>query len=353
VNLGVLAHGLGRVDDALRFLRTAVELAPDDPVAHFDLGMSLLLAGDFQAGFAECEWRLRDPRLQGTYPWRARLPLWDGSSLDGGKLLVARDQGIGDFLLWGRLLPAARARGLRTVVESPPALVALYAGFPGIDELIAGNAPPERAPEFAAQLPLCSLPFVLGIDAAAIPGPIRLTPDPVRTAGFRERFAARGARRTIGIVWAGEPAHTLDRFRSCGLDAFGGLAGVPGVAWIGLQKGPAEREAMAPPAGLELLALGDELRGFDDTAAAVAALDLVIAVDTSVAHLAGTLGVPVWLLHGFGNHWLWQLERHDSPWYPSLRIFRQHEPNRWEGLFADVRLALEAWAADATAVAVD
>jgi ADP-heptose:LPS heptosyltransferase len=110
---------------------------------------------------------------------------------------------------------------------------------------------------------------------------------------------------------------------------------------------------MAPPAGLELLALGDELRGFDDTAAAVAALDLVIAVDTSVAHLAGTLGVPVWLLHGFGNHWLWQLERHDSPWYPSLRIFRQHEPNRWEGLFADVRLALEAWAADATAVAVD
>jgi tetratricopeptide (TPR) repeat protein len=346
LNLGVLAHGLGRVDEALRYLERAVALASEDAVAHFDLGMTQLLAGDFAAGFAACEWRMRDPRLRQLYPWLERVPLWDGSPLDGRALLVTREQGIGDFLLWSRLFPAAHARGARVVVETPPGLAALYAGFPGIDELVVGNATPERAAEFAAQVPICSLPFVLGLRSDAIPPPIPLPVDAERVRSFRARFAARGARATVGIVWAGEPSHTLDRFRSCGLNAFGTLARVDGIGWVSLQKGVAEREALAPPAGLDLLALGPELHAFDDTAAAIAALDLVIAVDTSVAHLAGTLGRPVWLLHGFGNHWLWQLERDDSPWYPSLRIFRQHEPNRWDGLFDDVRAALERWIVD-------
>ncbi|HTW85234.1 MAG TPA: tetratricopeptide repeat-containing glycosyltransferase family protein [Candidatus Sulfotelmatobacter sp.] len=337
LNLGVLAHGLGRLDEALEHLRRAVALAPDNPLAHFDLGMTLLLGGDFPAGFAECEWRLRDPHLR-----RDRLgellPRWDGAAR-AGTVVVTREQGLGDFLLWSRLFPAARARGVRLAVECPAALAPLFAGFPGIDELLPPQAP--REPRFAAAIPLCSLPLVLGLEAAAIPPPLPPAVDRARTAAFRARFAALGARRTIGIVWAGEPAHALDRFRSSGLDAFAALATVPDVAWVSLQKGSAAREALAPPAGLELLRLDEELHDFGDTAAAVAALDLVIAVDTSVAHLAGTLGVPVWLLHGFGNHWLWQLDRTDSPWYPSLRIFRQHQPNRWDGVFADVRAALE------------
>jgi tetratricopeptide (TPR) repeat protein len=346
LNLGVLAHGLGRVDEALRQLERAVALAPADPLAQFDLGMTRLLVGDFPRGFAACEWRMRDPRLRRLYPWLERLPMWDGSPLEGGTLLIAREQGIGDFLLWARLLPAARARVGRVVVECPPSLAPLYAGFPGIDELIIGTVPFERAPEFAAHVPICSLPFVLGVEADAIPPPLPLPVDHDRARAFRSRFAARGYHRSVGIVWAGEPSHTLDRFRSCGLDAFSALAGVPDVGWVGLQKGVAEREALAPPAGLDLLALGDELHAFDDTAAAVAGLDLVITVDTSVAHLAGTLGAPVWLLEGFGNPWLWQLERSDSPWYPTMRIFRQHEPNVWTGLCADVRVALDAWASE-------
>jgi tetratricopeptide (TPR) repeat protein len=340
LNLGVLAHGLGRLDEALRHLRRAVALAPDDPLAHFDLGITELLGADFAAGFAECEWRLRDPRVPRA-PATDALPRWDGKG-PAGTVLVTREQGLGDFILWARLFPAARARGVRIAVECPPSLAPLYAGAAGIDELVVGGAELARTAAYQATLPLCSLPYVVGVDPTAIPPPLPVAVDPGRTAAFRRRFAAVGAgRRTIGIVWAGEPTHVLDRFRSCGLDPFGALAGVSDVTWVSLQKGAAAAEALAPPAGLELLALGEELCDFGDTAAALAALDLVIAVDTSVAHLAGTLGVPIWMLHGFGNHWLWQLDRSDSPWYPSMRVFRQHEPNRWDRVFVDVRAALE------------
>ncbi len=162
---------------------------------------------------------------------------------------------------------------------------------------------------------------------------------------FAARFARRPARLRVGIAWAGEPAHLLDRFRSCDLAQFGALAEVEGVDWISLQKGTRESEALDPPRGMELLALGPELHTFAETAAAIEALDLVIAVDTAVIHLAGALGKTAWMLHGFGNYWLWGLERTDSPWYPTLRIFRQHRANRWTETFAEVRDALAAFVA--------
>jgi tetratricopeptide (TPR) repeat protein len=341
MNLGGLYHGLGRVQDALGCAMQAVARAPQAPRAHVNLGMSRLLAGELAVGFAELEWRLQEPGMREHYRRLQALPRWNGESLDGAPVLVALEQGIGDFVLLSRYFPLLRARGITACIEIPPPLAELYRHVEGIDEAIVGRADPDRLPSFAAHVPLCSLPHVLGVqiptDAYAVP---YLRADPVRAAQFRTRFAAMGKRITVGIVWAGDPAHALDRFRSCALTEFSALADLEGIGWVSLQKGARERDALGPPTGMELLALGPELRDFADTAAAIAALDLVIAVDTSVAHLAGALGAPVWTLHGFGKYWLWGAEGSRTPWYPTMRLFRQTEPNRWDGVFTEVRAAL-------------
>jgi hypothetical protein len=168
-----------------------------------------------------------------------------------------------------------------------------------------------------------------------------LVADPDRVAQFRRRFTALGNRLKVGIVWGGDPGHVLDRFRSCDIAEFGVLADLPGIGWVSLQKGARESELQRAPAAMEILPLGPELADFSDTAAAIAALDLVIAVDTSVAHLAGAMGAPVWTLHGFGKYWLWGIDGAETPWYPTMRLFRQHRPNEWSGLFADLRVALQ------------
>ncbi len=347
LNLGVLYHGLGRYDEALANAERAAALAPDDPLAHFDLGLTLLLGGEFTRGFAEAEWRLRDPRVRAQMPWLDAVPRWNGERLDGARLLIAREQGLGDFVLWSRLFDEVKRRsGARVTVEAPPGLGSLYDDFAGVDEIRDGQPSAGEPAAFAAQVPLCSLPFALGVHSPRTPAAPYLRADDARTAAFRARFAERSGRTKVGIVWAGDPAHLLDRFRSCALDDFAALAGVPDVAWFSLQKGAREAEALNPPRGLDLLPLGPELRDLADTAAAIAALDLVIAVDTSVVHLAGALGRPVWMLHGFGNYWLWGLARADSPWYPTLRIFRQRRANRWTEPFADVRAALAAFAGE-------
>src|SRR5579884_2051607 len=330
LNLGVLLHGLGRYDEALAHAEAAVALAPDDPLAHFDLGLTLLLGERYERGFAEAEWRLRDPRTRARLARFDAIPRWDGAPLNGGTLLVAREQGLGDFLLWARLFPELKRRsGAHVVVETPPALGRLADALPGIDGAHA-----------------------LGVREPVAPAQPYLRAGAAATARFGARFAPAPGELRIGIAWAGDPAHLLDRFRSCALEDFAALAGVPNVRWFSLQKGPREDEALHPPPGVDLVALGPELVDLDDTAAAIAALDLVIAVDTSVVHLAGALGRPVWMLHGFGNYWLWGLRRADSPWYPSLRIFRQRRAGVWSDVFADVRTALEAFASTRDANAI-
>ncbi|HZO92734.1 MAG TPA: tetratricopeptide repeat protein [Candidatus Baltobacteraceae bacterium] len=357
LNLGVLYHGLGRYGDALANAEAAVALAPGDPLAHFDLGLTLLLGGHYERGFAEAEWRLRDPRARAQFARVDAIPRWNGERLDGKRLLVAREQGLGDFVLWSRLFgEAARRSNARVAVEMPPGLGDLYDGFPGIDDAFEEACPEDELARADAHVPLCSLPYVLRVGdperagvadggrfgAGAVP---YLLADRVRVQAFRERFARERGAVKVGVAWRGDPAHLLDRFRSCSLDAFASLRDVADVAWISLQKGAHEAEALEPPPDFEVLALGPELRTFADTAAAIAALDLVVAVDTSVVHLAGALGTPVWMLHGFGNYWLWGLEGGGSPWYPTLRVFRQHRPNDWTGVFADVRAELRSFVA--------
>ena len=336
MNLGVLYQRLGRIDEALACGKKAVDLAPREPLAHLNYGMGLLLAGKLAKGWPEVEWRQHDPHMAGHFPYRERLPIWTGERLEG-KLLVAREQGLGDFVLASRFFRDIATRASEVVVEVPHELIPLFKERTDF-RVVADRCDPAILDTFTAHLPVCSLPFVLGVDETNVPATVPyLFPPTDLVARFRRRFADLGEGLKIGLVWAGSPGHLLDRYRSAPAQEFAALRDIPGVRWISLQKGAHE-----PMQALETIDLAPELTDFGVTAAAIAALDMVVCVDTAVAHVAGALGKPVWLLNGFGSYWLWQLRRSDSPWYPTMRLFRQPAPNDWKGLFAEVRSALEA-----------
>lgn len=334
MNLGVLFQRLGRLGDALMEGKRALDLAPSEPLAHVNYGMALLLAGDYGAGWPQFEWRAADQKMREHFPYRGRLPLWAGEPFDG-TLLIAREQGLGDFILFSRFFSQARERVGNLVVEVPQPLYELYRGIPGIDWQ-PGRCDGEMLAQVRAHVSLCSLPFVLGIsgaEGAAVP---YVTVPENRQGRFRERIGDADAALRVGIVWAGSPGHLLDRYRSAPANAYAALSDLDRIAWFSLQKG-----AHDPMQTLPVVDLAPDLHDFADTAAAIADLDLILSVDTAVAHLAGAMGKPVWLLNGFGSYWLWQLERSDSPWYPTMRLFRQQRPDDWTSLFDDVRRALK------------
>ncbi|MGB8264839.1 MAG: tetratricopeptide repeat protein [Candidatus Velthaea sp.] len=344
-NVNVVNQHLHRLDTAIFAGERAIERAPEDAEAHLNLAMSYLMAGDFARGWPFFEWRLRGHKNRGAHPYRGRLPQWDGTPMPGKRLLISRDEGVGDLLLHARFFGEVKRRsGALVTLECPPELESLLAHAGGIDTILPGRCDPARAAQFDAHVPLGSIAFALGVDDAFLRGIAvpYLRADPERIERFRARLAALPGRRKIGIVWAGSPGHGSDRYRSCGLAAFSALADLADIAWVSLQKGPAEEQLASAPGGMVIEALGPELHDYADTAGAVAALDLVISVDTSVVHLAGALGAPVWTLLGFESYWLWRTGRTDSPWYPSMRLFRQRETGRWNGVFEDVHAALRA-----------
>jgi len=344
-NRNVVEQHLGHVAEAIAAGERAIACAPDDPEAHLNLAMSYLMGGDFARGWDHFEWRLRGAKSRIAHPYLERLAAWDGKAIPGRRLVISRDQGLGDFILHARFFGDVKRRSAAHVtLEAPAELRELIADAP-VDEIVYGRSEAARAERFDAHVALGSISYALGVDDAylatvAVP---YLHADPARTAAFRARFAASRARRNVGIVWAGSPGHGSDRYRSCGLAAFAALASLPDITWVSLQKGAGEADLAHPPAGMAIDALGPELASFADTAAAIAALDLVISVDTSVAHLAGALGCPVWTLLGYESYWLWRTARTDTPWYPSMRLFRQDVIDRWDGVINNVRAALVAW----------
>jgi len=344
-NRNVVEQHLGKVASAVAAGERAIACAPEDPEAHLNLAMSYLMGGDFPRGWEQFEWRLRGAKSRTAHPYLDRLPAWNGEPIPGRRLVISRDQGLGDFILHARFFGDVKRRSeAHVTLEAPAELRELIADAP-VDDIVFGRSEAARAENFDANVALGSIARALAVDEAylaTVPVPY-LRADPARIGTFRARFAALGARLAVGIVWAGSPGHGSDRFRSCGLAAFGALADVPGIAWVSLQKGARESDLAHPPDGMAIDALGPELESFADTAAAIAALDLVISVDTSVAHLAGALGFPVWTLLGFESYWLWRTERTDTPWYPSMRLFRQREIDRWDGVMNNVRAALAAW----------
>ncbi len=317
--------------------RAALELRPGLPEAHMKLAQALLASGEMDEGWQKYEWRWRIPGAPPPVPATDR-PQWDGTPTDARLLLVA-DQGYGDAVMFARYLPWALARAPDVVVAASAELHPLLAAIrPGL-KLVAQW---EEANGFAAWCPFSTLPLLHGTRLATVPGGVPYLPaDPARAAMWRARLESAGGLRRIGLVWAGRPTHHNDFNRSVPLAALGPLAALPGVTFVSLQKGPAvaQRGDWRGPA--PLIDLGGD--GFDDTAAIIAGLDLVISVDTAVVHLAGAMGRPCWVMLPFAADWRWMTGRDDSPWYPSLRLFRPAAPRDWPGLVAQVARALAMW----------
>lgn len=324
----------GFVKEAVACQEQAIKLAPDSAEAHWNLANALLVSGDFTRGFTEYEWRFRRAG-RGERP--AGLPLnvprWTGAPLDGKTILITLEQGLGDAVHFVRFAADVAARGGRVVMECHPALAKLLATAPGVAATVAPGTPVAEAVCYA---PLMSLPHLLGTTLEKIPA---ITPYLSLPQGaVSPRLIGDGLR--VGLVWRGNPQHENDRRRSVSLDVLAPLLEVAGVNFFSLQLDAAGAEAKSGAWAARMTDLAPGLTDFAQTAAAVQALDLVISVDTAVAHVAGALAKPVWVLIPDGNDWRWLHERQDSPWYPAMRLFRQQRQVRWMHAVKQVKRAL-------------
>jgi tetratricopeptide (TPR) repeat protein len=336
-NLGAALYRLGRPDEAIACYRAALRLAPDLAELHDNLGRALLLSGQLAEGWEAQEWRWRT-RESAREAQRFAGPAWNGEALGDRVLLLHAEQGFGDAIQFCRYVPRVGATA-RIVLEAPRPLVRLFAGLPGVERIVAQGEP---LPSFEAHCPLLSLPRACRTTLETIPHDVPyLAAAPAAVASWRARLADRVGplnKLRVGLAWAGRPTQGADRRRSIALELLAPLGGVPNVALVSLQTGTAATQAI--PAGMALHDWTATLHDFADTAALIEALDLVIAVDSAVAHLAGALGKPVWLLNRFDTCWRWLQQRTDSPWYPSLRQFRQRAPGDWAPVIAEVAAAL-------------
>jgi tetratricopeptide (TPR) repeat protein len=332
---------LGRIEEALLSCDRAIALQPDIAEARFNKGACHLALGDFERGWEGFEWRWKS-RFGPPCPSLPGLPWLGETSIENKTILVRAEQGNGDSLQFCRYVPML-AEFAKVILDVPRSLRRLLSGLDGGPRIISDDEP---LPPFDAWIPVMSLPLAFHTTLATIPARIPyLSADPERVAAWRLRLAALSGRK-VGLVWAGSPfslqprAQAMDRRRSVALAHYGPLAAVPDIRWVSLQKGDAAAQARTPPAGMVLHDWTDELDDYADTAALVEALDLVISVDTSVVHLAGALGKPVWVLNRYDQCWRWLRGRTDSPWYPSARLFRQRSPGDWSGVISEVVAAL-------------
>jgi tetratricopeptide (TPR) repeat protein len=329
VNLGATLERHGRLDEAMACYRHALGLQPGLPAAHNNLALALLAKGDMEAGWNEYEWRWRMPKMRAEQR-RFAQPQWRGEAAEGKTLLIHAEQGFGDTLQFCRYATHAAARGLRVIMLVQAPLVRLLGGVEGV-ALVAGRG--DKPPKFDMHVPMLSLPRIFGTALDTIPNAgAYLHADETMEAAWRARLATLGCQgRRIGLVWAGSPSLAADRQRSISAEYLAPLLEVPGCDFFSLQKtGP------AAPAGFALHDFMGEMDDFASTAALIANLDLVIAADTAVAHLAAALGKPVWLMDRFAPCWRWLTGRTDSPWYPTLRIYRQPRPDDWAPVIAAI-----------------
>jgi hypothetical protein len=335
----VCAALLGDHERALAHFETALRVAPAHPQARLGRALQLLRDGRYQEGWLEYEWRLETGSvLRAAIP----RPRWGGSNLAGRRILVLAEPGIGDTVQFVRFLTLLKDQGASVAFACRPDMTALFAQTSGIDRWFPIDQ--SAATDFDAYVPIGSLPGLLGIDERSLPRDVPYVfPDPARVARWEARVAPlRGFK--VGIGWQGSPTFDSDRYRSVPLRHFASLLRVDGVHLVSLQKHDGEADLDATPTVRPVTVLDglDDNGGvMADTAAVMQHLDLVITSDTAIAHLAGAMNVPVWVTLSTASDWRWLRERSDSPWYPSMRLFRQTSLGDWDGVFARVADALE------------
>ena len=326
-NLGVSLAQAGRNDEAIAAYSRALALDPGFHMARWDRALAHLCLGDYRSGWTDYEAR----KLTGQLPART-LPgaSWDGQPYAGQRLVLVCEQGFGDMLWVARYFARVKALGGELVIECRPELIPLIDRMGVADRLV-----PRGNPLPAADLHcfLCSLPGLFTPDFSSIPGAPYLAAPPERAAKFAALFDPSRDRLKVGIVWSGSTTFEKNHRRAQRLASFLQAFALPGIRLYSLQQGPPAKELGSLPQGGPVVDLAPHLDDFADTAAAVAQLDLVIMTDSAVAHLAGALGKPVWVLLGHNAHWLWLRDRVDSPWYPSLRLFRPRAEGDWDHVF--------------------
>ncbi|MBT6274912.1 MAG: tetratricopeptide repeat protein [Chromatiales bacterium] len=337
-NLGAALLALGKPEQAMASLEKAILIEPQQAEARSSLGRAQLLLGDFLAGWDNYAWR-RKEKNPATRPPDYEEPLWDGRTLEGKTIFIHPEQGLGDVIQFARYVPLVKAFGGQVFFKVYQSLFRLFQGMQGSDGLLEPDAP---LPPFDFHASFLDLPRILQTKLETIPSGVGyLTAEPHLVKKWESRIG--GASFKIGIAWQGNPEGQVDHGRSPPLAHFSNIAADARYRLISLQKnyGLDQIEALRPEMAIETWDNTDKDGAFIDTAAMMMSLDLIITSDTAVAHLAGALGRPVWVVLQFAPDWRWMLNRNDSPWYPSMRLFRQQKAGAWAGVFDELKRALD------------
>jgi tetratricopeptide (TPR) repeat protein len=339
-NLGNALLALGRREEMTRHYRRGLQLDPKSPGGQYNLALSCLREGNFREGWQRHEWRwdFRELSLQRR---KFAQPQWNGQALNGEAILLHAEQGLGDTLQFIRYLPLVVERGGRVLLEVQPQLKTLLNGIKGVQVIARG----EPLPAFAYHCSLMSLPLAFDTVLDTIPSQSRyLHVDAAGVDAAWQAYPHQGDNLRVGLVWAGNPRFRGDQLRSTTLEALLPLTEVDGISFFSLQFGPAVAQLAPLQSKFPVTDACSQNKDFAETAALLATLDLVISVDTAVAHLAGAMGLPVWVLLPHLADWRWLEQREDSPWYPSARLFRQSAPGDWKSLAERLREALRRFA---------
>lgn len=333
-NMGRAHHRKGQLGQAMIFYENALSINPEDPTTRLNRAVTLLLKGDWKAGWQEYEWRFKQHDWYRTYPHRLAGPRWYGETFHNKTLLIHCEQGIGDALQFARFVPMVKSRGGRIVFQVRRSLMSLFKTIQCVDDFIELSAEKPPKVQYELHTPLCSLAGIFNIQPSCIPNRVPyLCVDEKKAFTWGKRVKQEGM--NVGLVWAGSNTYPE---RACNFKDFASLHRLRNINWIGLQKGPAAAQVdeKMSKQGLTITNWGNDFQDFSDTAAAIANLDLVISIDTSVAHLAGALGKPVWLLLPKVADWRWLMTGDRSPWYPTMRLFRQSRHGSWDTVITAV-----------------
>ncbi|NWF97982.1 MAG: tetratricopeptide repeat protein [Nitrospirae bacterium] len=337
-NLALAFIEKGLYEEALSNLEKSLQLKPSLASAHFNLAMLLLLKNNFSKGWEEYEWRWKTSDFK-SIKFNYSQPLWDGSDKNGRIILLHAEQGLGDTIHFMRYIKLVIEKNMEVIFRCPKELISLAKySFPEV-KIIPFE---ESLPDFEVHCPLMSLPLILKTTIDSIPAQIPYISVDSSLINFWTEKIKDNSNLKIGIAWSGNPKYKRDKQRSCSLKNFLEILKIKPISFYSLQKGSGSEQVKELPEEINLIDFTEEIKDFSDTAAIIQNLDLIISVDTAVAHLAGAMGKPVWTMLPFVPDWRWMLDREDSPWYPTMRLFRQQSIDNWNSVIIRIKKELEA-----------